>query len=80
MSLFFAITSLLIQLWIAQFQNGKTKLYTAEIGTFHLRGLAFQLSGKNPSFALQNTFHLRWFFTWDLPVAILQLRRLPVIF
>lgn len=29
--LFFAITSLLIQLWIAQFQNGKTKLYTAEI-------------------------------------------------
>jgi hypothetical protein len=45
-----------------------------------LRGLAFQLSGKNPSFALQNTFHLRRFFTWDLPVAILQLRRLPVIF
>jgi hypothetical protein len=32
-------------------------------GTFHLRGLAFQLSGKNPSFALQNTFHLRRFFT-----------------
>jgi hypothetical protein len=29
--LFFAITSLSIQLWIAQFQNGKTKLYTAEI-------------------------------------------------
>ena len=28
---FFAITSLLIQLWIAQFKNGKTKLYTAEI-------------------------------------------------
>jgi hypothetical protein len=27
-----------------------------------LRGLALQLSGKNPSFALQNTFHLRWFF------------------
>jgi hypothetical protein len=32
-------------------------------GTFHLRGLALQLSGKNPSFALQNTFHLRRFFT-----------------
>jgi hypothetical protein len=30
-----------------------------EIGTFHLRGLALQLSGNNPSFALQNTFHLR---------------------
>ena len=29
---------------------------------------------------LSGTFHLRWFFTWDLPVAILQLRRLPVIF
>ena len=29
------------------------------LGTFHLRGLALQLSGKNPSFALQNTFHLR---------------------
>jgi hypothetical protein len=29
--LFFAITSLLIQLWIAQFKNGKTKVYTAEI-------------------------------------------------
>jgi hypothetical protein len=27
-------------------------------GTFHLRGLALQLSGKNPLFALQNTFHL----------------------
>ena len=50
------------------------------LGTFHLRGLALQLSGKNPSFALQNTFHLRWFFTLDLPVTILQLRRLPVIF
>ena len=33
------------------------------IGTFHLRGLALQLSGKNPSFALQNAFHLRRFFT-----------------
>jgi hypothetical protein len=32
------------------------------LGTFHLRGLALQLSGKNPSFGLQNTFHLRWFF------------------
>jgi hypothetical protein len=42
--LFFAITSLLIQLWIAQFQNGKTKLYTAEIGTFHLRSEMEKLS------------------------------------
>ena len=29
------------------------------LGTFHLRGLALQLSRKNPSFALQNNFYLR---------------------
>jgi hypothetical protein len=49
----------------------QTFWYIDQTCTFHLRGLALQLSGKNPSFALQNTFHLRRFYTWDLSVAIL---------
>ena len=50
------------------------------LGTFHLRGLALQLSGQILHLRCKTPFICADFFTWDLPVTILQLRRLPVIF
>ena len=50
------------------------------LGTFHLRGLALQLSCKTPFICAAKHFSFALIFYLRFTCCILQLRRLPVIF